>query len=757
MARVGRSYPVPRAVARPLAGGRHVNPQQFERSLPRGGPGLPSGPPAPLAGFGPQSGSLAIPESDRQRALLSWQALRQRIALGVGPTADRWSTNPGDGLTPETIVRCRREAQAGYPWRWADLCEQEIERNDVIKSRLDFRRAWAHQVPWRVDAPDHWKGDALAEKIAAWQTALLNGLRNCWPNAVQNLLSAPAYGYAAAEQFWEHRDISFTFNGKEIRVPSSFVPVHLKEMHQKKFVFHADTDEPMLYTGHGKPGERWPRGKVLFHRALGDGITERRGFMTAAVWIAWARQCAWRDLIIFMHMYGLPQFALMIDAEVLEQPEMVAQIDEGMDQFGQAKIPIWPDQARVEKLGQVEGEAMHPDVIMLADNALSVLITGSILAQTQGTGTGSYGMSGDHAVTAHMYRVPDGVALDRDVGEHTLGPAVEFNVDQLCEAFGATPDQIRARCGWFGWKAVAPAPTVGDIIGHYEKLKAIGFPTSATEISQRTGYAIGQGDDRIGPPLGAATAGESGGQGGVQLTPTQVGAIVSVDEGRASVGLGPDEGGNGELKVAQLVAQEADTVAAAAAAEAGQDAPTSGKEPAKFERSAAPAAGGADPGVMVALYPAPELAAALALPGGEPAPELHVTLAYLGRRSEVEFRAPLAKIAQALQLITAAPLEGVIGGVGRFSASETSDGKDVVYASVDVPGLVELRQSLLLALDVAGAEVANNHGFTPHLTLAYVDPAAPSPLQRLEPRPVRFTNLYLVAGEERTAFPLQET
>lgn len=571
MARVGRRYPAPRPHARPLEG-HHVGLQQFERSLPKGGPGRPEGPPAPLPGFGPMSGSLAIPESDRQKALLSWAALRQRIALGVGPTADRWSTNPGDGLTPETIVRCRREAQAGYPWRWADLCEQEIERNDVIKSRLDFRRAWVHQVPYRIDPPDHWKGDALAEKIAGWQTALINRLRNCWPNAVHNLLSAPAYGYAAAEQFWDYRDISFTYEGKEVRVPGCFVPVHLKEMHQKKFVFHPDTDEPLLYTGHGRPGEPWAKGKVLFHRCLGDGITERRGFMTAAVWIAWARQCAWRDLIIFMHLYGLPQFALMLDAEVLEQAEMRAQVDEGMDQYGQGKIPIWPEQAEVKELGQVKGEPLHPQIINLADNALSVLITGSILAQTQGTGTGSYNMSDSHAVTAHLYRVPDGIALDRSIGEHTLGPAVEFNVDQLCDAFGAKPDQVRARVGWFGWKAVAPAPTVADILGHYERLYNMKFPLSATEISQRTGYSIGQDEDRIGPPLGAPTSGGGSGESGkgLQLTPTQTGAIVTVDEGRAAAGLGP-AGEGGEQTVAERMAEQAETVATAAAAEQGHD------------------------------------------------------------------------------------------------------------------------------------------------------------------------------------------
>lgn len=751
MARIGRRYSAASALAR--------REQHYERGLPAGSPGLPGGPPPPLPGFGPMSGLPAIRETDRHRALMSWQALRQRISLGVGPTADRWSTNPGDDLTPEKIVRCRREAQAGYPWRWADLCEQEIERNDVIKSRLDFRRAWVHQVPYRVDPPDHFKSDRIAVLMAEWGTALINRLRNCWPNAMTNLLSAPAYGYAACENFWDWRDISFTHEGKEIRVPSCWVPVDLKEMHAKKFVFHPDTAQALLYTGHGQPGEPWPKGKILFHRCLGDGITERRGFMTAAVWIAWARQCAWRDLIIFMHLYGLPQFALMLDAEVLEQKEMADMVDEGMDQFGQGKIPIWPEQARVEKLGQVEGEAMHPSVINLADNALSVLITGSILAQTQGTGTGSYGMSSDHAVTAHLYRVPDGIALDRDIGEHLLGPAMEFNVDQLCEAFKATPDQIRQRVGWFGWKAAGPAPTTTDVISHYEKLKAIGFPLSATEISQRTGYAMGTDDDRIGAPLGAPTAGGSGSdgnKGGLQLTPTQQGAIVSVDEGRASLGLDPATEG-GDLKVAQLMAQEADTVAAAAAAEAGQDAPT--KQPAKaaaFERPMD------DPGVMIALYPPPELAHELALPGGEAAEDLHITLGYLGRQSAVG-RLGLERVRDALgrlQQNTVLALAGTIGGVGRFSASESSDGKDVIYASVDVPGLDWLHQLVVQAIGNSGADgvaVSETHGFMPHMTLAYVDPAALSPLQRLDPRPVRFTDFYLVIGAERIAFPLRET
>jgi 2'-5' RNA ligase len=159
--------------------------------------------------------------------------------------------------------------------------------------------------------------------------------------------------------------------------------------------------------------------------------------------------------------------------------------------------------------------------------------------------------------------------------------------------------------------------------------------------------------------------------------------------------------------------------------------------------------------VMIALYPALEVQARLAVPGGEAAGELHCTLLYLGTVSEVgdqfldEGRALLRSFASRY-----APLEGVIGGYGRFSASESSDGKDVIYASVDVPELAHLRE--MLALEVAELiPLKKDHGFTPHITLAYLDPYDESPVERLEPIDVLFTALELVVGGQRQSFPLK--
>ncbi len=163
----------------------------------------------------------------------------------------------------------------------------------------------------------------------------------------------------------------------------------------------------------------------------------------------------------------------------------------------------------------------------------------------------------------------------------------------------------------------------------------------------------------------------------------------------------------------------------------------------------------ADARVMIALYPSPEIQSKLAIEGGEPKEELHVTLAYLGRVSEIG-----AEVLEELALTVRhfaeryARLEGTIGGFGRFSASETSDGKDVIYASIDVPNLASFREKLVMEIeDIAPAK--REHGFTPHMTLAYVGAFEESPVDRLEPVEVSFAALELVIEGQRQAFPLK--
>jgi 2'-5' RNA ligase/ribosomal protein S30 len=156
-------------------------------------------------------------------------------------------------------------------------------------------------------------------------------------------------------------------------------------------------------------------------------------------------------------------------------------------------------------------------------------------------------------------------------------------------------------------------------------------------------------------------------------------------------------------------------------------------------------------GAAVVLPCAADLAARLVLPEGERADDLHVTLAYLGDAAALDaatrdaLRAELAAVA-----LDAAPIAATLGGVGRFSG----DAEDALYLSVDAAGLAPLREAVLAACERAGAPASTEHGFVPHLTLAYLAPDDESPYDRAEPVRCGFDRLALWLADERVSWRL---
>jgi len=149
-------------------------------------------------------------------------------------------------------------------------------------------------------------------------------------------------------------------------------------------------------------------------------------------------------------------------------------------------------------------------------------------------------------------------------------------------------------------------------------------------------------------------------------------------------------------------------------------------------------------GGMVAWYPPPEVAEKLALPDGEPPEELHSTLIFFPDIAAVQDKATEALEAFAKE---AESLKGKISGVGRFNASDSSEGKDVFYAVLDVPGLEEMHTKLAGTLREAGAPFAADHGFNPHITLKYLEPEEDHPLVHLENIPIVIDRLCLCSAE----------
>lgn len=188
---------------------------------------------------------------------------------------------------------------------------------------------------------------------------------------------------------------------------------------------------------------------------------------------------------------------------------------------------------------------------------------------------------------------------------------------------------------------------------------------------------------------------------------------------------------------------------------------------AKAERALMPAAEGAaqaraqllaaeaaPTGCIVCLVPDAETAQALAVEGGLAPELLHLTLCHFG---DTEVLGPIQRAEALLSVRDAAavmqPLTGEISGIGRF----TNGDLDVIYASLDAPELNRLQDFISTILEGAGFEIADDHGFTPHFTLTYLERDMPSPIEIVEPRPVRFDAVAVWCGPEHITVPLLGT
>jgi 2'-5' RNA ligase len=127
-----------------------------------------------------------------------------------------------------------------------------------------------------------------------------------------------------------------------------------------------------------------------------------------------------------------------------------------------------------------------------------------------------------------------------------------------------------------------------------------------------------------------------------------------------------------------------------------------------------------DDGVMVAFVPPREIAEQLAMDNGQPVDDLHITLAHLGNAADYK-----PEQLQRLPRVVAAwaasqrPVTIRVGGVGTFNNSHKD--QHVLYAAMDIPGGAQAHSSLAQHLQRHGYRLPSEHGWTPHMTLRYVD------------------------------------
>lgn len=152
----------------------------------------------------------------------------------------------------------------------------------------------------------------------------------------------------------------------------------------------------------------------------------------------------------------------------------------------------------------------------------------------------------------------------------------------------------------------------------------------------------------------------------------------------------------------------------------------------------------------------------LAVDGGEDPKDFHVTLlyGYFEQYSDMDDTAVKIEAARS-EIKDQIPETIKFDKMGRFEASKSSDGKDVIYAGVQEGQLETLHRNLIKALKDEGVKVEETFpDYHPHMTLAYIDQGKSFTLEPLNEtgRVTGFTyKIKQQTGEQESAgntFPL---
>lgn len=126
---------------------------------------------------------------------------------------------------------------------------------------------------------------------------------------------------------------------------------------------------------------------------------------------------------------------------------------------------------------------------------------------------------------------------------------------------------------------------------------------------------------------------------------------------------------------------------------------------------------------------------ALAIKGGESPEDFHVTLVYGEFDPKLQDSDSIDVSVQSAidEIRDTIPDKIHFDAINRFPASESSDGKDVIYAQVAAGQLEKAHDELLKALKGQGIKLVDTFPeYKPHMTLAYIDPDEEHDLHKID-------------------------
>ncbi len=402
------------------------------------------------------------------------QAKPEIRELAAVSLAERWSTYPSAGLTPERLAEIFRQADQGDVGRQMELFEEMEEKDAHLASLLQTRKLAVLSLDYEV-LP--YAKTAEDEDIAGFVREVLQALPDV-EGALLDLLDAIGKGFAVAEIIWQ-------VAGGQARI------VELRWIPQKRVTFVIDLKPRLLTPEAPWQGVEPPPWKVIYHRFKArSGLAPRAGVLRVVAWMYLLKNYALKDWAAFNEVFGMPLRLGKYDptASAADREALIRAIRSlGSDAAG--VISKSTEIEFVEAASRLSGTNPYQVLADFCNREMSKAILGQTLTSDTAGATGTYSAARVHAQVRRDLVEADAQMLAVTIREQLIRPLVGFN-------YGWDRP-----CPWFRFKLTEEEDlkTLSEV---YRNLKEIGVPLRGDLLAERFGILL--------PPGGASQNTEGG-------------------------------------------------------------------------------------------------------------------------------------------------------------------------------------------------------------------------------------------------------
>ncbi|MBM4394371.1 MAG: DUF935 domain-containing protein [Deltaproteobacteria bacterium] len=331
--------------------------------------------------------------------------------IAVASVADRWTSYPSRGLTPERLAAILREADDGDVCRQSELFQEFEEKDAHLAAVLQTRKNAVIGLPRSVQPFD--SEDPECVKDAELVTELLDQLDQ--EDLILDLMDAVGKGFSVCEILWQTGERA--------------LPARVEWVPQQRFTWDGSAVR-LLTDGAPVAGEQIPANKFVIHRYKArSGSAARAGMLRVVSWMYLFKNYAVKDWVQYAEVFGMP--LRLGKYEPGTSKEDIDKLLRTVVAIAANAAGVIPSNASIEfpaAGSATKGSAadVFPALIEYCDRAISKAVLGQTLTTDAQSGSGTLAGSAHNEVRRDLLEA-DAAAIAKTIQRDIIRPIVGFN------------------------------------------------------------------------------------------------------------------------------------------------------------------------------------------------------------------------------------------------------------------------------------------------------------------------------------------